>query len=344
MLKRAAIFQPPLFCAAGLIAAAAQFAVIQAAIVTTSVSTKKIAVGDLVNYSISIIAAKGTVITPPAPESDFGKVTVREWNLHKSERDKSDSCTYEYILTTYVPEPCTIPELHFVLENNGTADTLRTEAVPLQVISVLPSDTVDIKGLKQPFSAGKAPRWWLWVLGTLAALAGLAIGSLWLSKRLRKTPPPPPPVPPYEEAIDALADLGVKKYLQRGLVREYVFELSEIFKRYIGRRFDCNAAEFTTEEIIAWSSAADLPTKQRASIEWFFRATDPVKFARLVPDAPTVERFEPEVRDFLEATRPLLQESAAPLQNSGGETAGPPVSAPPLTTVGQPAGKREGDA
>ncbi|MBN1761418.1 MAG: hypothetical protein JW863_24050 [Chitinispirillaceae bacterium] len=298
---------------------------------SSSVSTRKLSVGDRVRLEVNLITAKNTAITPPATEEGFGNIIVKEWNVHKSEREKSDSSTYEYILTTYTPEPCTIPSLTFVLEHEGTTDTLHTDSIPMQIISILPSDTVDLMGLKPPLKAGKAPRWWIWLLGITAAIIALVVGGMYLAKRLRKVPPPPPPVPPYEEAIDALASLGVKKYLQRGLVREYVFELSEIFKRYVGRRFSCNAVEFTTEEMIAWSGAADLPKKQRASIEWFFRASDPVKFARMIPDTTTIDRFEPEVRDFLETTKPVVEQENAP--GDAAEAATGNATEPPSPTA-----------
>jgi hypothetical protein len=283
------------------------FSISSAAIITSSISSRKLSVGDLLNFSVHLIVKKGTSVTPPVPESDFGNIFVKEWNVYKDEREKIDSLSYNYVITTYTPEPCTIPALSFILEENGSTDTVTTEEIPLHILSVITGDTVDLIGLKPPLAAGKAPKWWLWLLGTIGVLAAVIFGSIYLIKKLRKTPPPPPPVPPYEEAIEALRSLGVKKYLQKGLVREYVFELSEIFKRYIGRRFDCNAVEFTTEEMIAWTGAFSLDIKLRASIEWFFRTTDPVKFARLIPDSAIIERFEREVRDFLELTKPLAE-------------------------------------
>lgn len=278
------------------------------AVVTTSLSTQKIAVGDQVRFSVQMVVPKGVAVSPLFSESDFGNVTVREWNLVKSERETTDSLLYDYNITTYVPELCTIPVLRYLLEHAGTVDTLSTEPVPLQVISVLPSDTVDIVGMKAPLSAGKQPKWWLWLTIIIAGSILIAVAAMLIWRKFRRPPPLPPPVPPYEEAIDALSQLGVKKYLQRGLVREFVFELSEIFKRYIGRRFDCNASDFTTEEMVAWSGAGTLQKQQRTSIEWFFRTTDPVKFARLVPDNATIERFEAEVRAFLEATKPVVEQ------------------------------------
>lgn len=279
----------------------------EAVIFTTSLTSKSFSVGDRIGFSVTLIVPKNATVTPPAPETDFGSIQVKEWNLYTTEREQSDSLSYDYVITTYIPEPCTIPELHFIVQTQESTDTITTEAQPLNIISVITSDSADIMGLKSPLSAGKAPKWWLWILGITAALAAFAFGGTYLLRKLRREPPPPPPVPPYEEAIDALNALGVKKYLQRGLIREYVFELSEIFKRYIGRRFTCNASDFTTEEMIAWCGAAVLPKALKASIDWFFRTTDPVKFARLIPDSDTIERFTSEVREFLEATRPTDQ-------------------------------------
>ena len=42
-----------------------------------------------------------------------------------------------------------------------------------------------------------------------------------------------------------------------------------------------------------------------------------------VPDGATVERFEREVRSFLEATRPVLQQTVEPTSLAGNETEAP---------------------
>ncbi len=170
---------------------------LHAARLTTTISSRKLSVGDLITLSVNLITAKNTVITPPPTEEGFGTIVVKEWNVHTAEREQSDSSTYDYVLTTYTPEPCTIPSLSFTLEHDGTLDTLFTDSIPLQVLSVLPSDTVDLMGLKPPLAAGKAPRWWIWLLGSIAGIAALVFGGIYLAKRLRKVTPPPPPIPPY---------------------------------------------------------------------------------------------------------------------------------------------------
>ena len=285
----------------------------ESSVLLSSISSSKLTVGDRVHYTVSVLAPKGITLIPPPHENSFGNIIIKEWNIAKTEREKSDSIAISYVLTTYVPENCTIPELPFILQSADKEDTLISPSIPLQILSVIATadSTIDIQDLKSQQQAGKAPRWWLWVIGTVLGIALLLLGVPYLIRRLRKPPVAPPPKPPYEEALEALGILDGKRYLQKGLIREYVFELSEIFKRYIGRRFDVQAEEFTTEEMIIWLGGSNLETKLRSPVEWFFRTTDPVKFARYIPDEKTIERFDREVRDFLERTRPVLKETTS---------------------------------
>lgn len=289
-----------------------------ASVLFSTVSSSELTVGDKIHFVVSAIIPKGTTITPPAHENSLGNIVIKEWDMRRTEREKTDSVTFEYIITTYIPENCTIPALPFVHEQQNRTDTLHSLSIPLTVKSVITSadSILELKDIKPQQSAGKAPLWWIWLLAGGLAVAAAIIWGRKLFKRVRKEQAPVPPKPPYEEAIDSLNALDAKQYLQKGLIREYTFELSEIFKRYIGRRYEINAADFTTEEMIAWTGVSGLELKLRRPVEWFFGATDPVKFARQIPDQDTLERFGKEVRDFLEATKPLPENAQAA---AGGE-------------------------
>jgi hypothetical protein len=275
---------------------------------TTSVSRKQFSVGDKILFTVSAFVPKGATITPPNSDGKFGNIIIKEWNILKSEKEKNDSISVEYVLTTYTPENCTIPSLQFIETLVDKHDTLSSESIPLEILSVLPATSSDslpeIKDLRPMQTAGKKPLWWLWVIVTAVLITALTLFIGYIIKRMRKPIIAPPPPPPYDEAITALAALHGKRFVQQGLIREYVFELSDIFKRYIGRRFEINAEEFTTEEIIEWIGGSPLETKTRMATEWFFRTTDPIKFAKFTPDDKTVERFGEEVIVFLELTKP----------------------------------------
>ena len=289
------------------------------AVIYSSIDSRQFSVGDRVHFSVTLMIPKNAAVVPPDPASSFGEVVVKEWNSRKFSQQKADSLVFDYSLTSYKAENCTIPKLSYVLEQGEKRDTLQTDSLPLTVVLLCKSDSADIAGLKPQQVAGARSRVWVWILvAAFLLITGLFAGQHYLWKP-GAGPPAPPPKPPYEEAILALAALDAKKYLQRGMVREYVFELSDILKRYIERSFTVNAAEFTTEEMLAWISISPLDKERRVSMEWFFRNTDPVKFAKHLPDQDTIERFGSEVRGFLEATKPPEPDAA---RNAQGASAG----------------------
>jgi hypothetical protein len=282
--------------------------------VKTSVDRTSFTLGDPIHFRVMMQLPKDVQCVPPEPEKLFGNLKVREWNINRSPKESNDSVFADYILACYVPENCTIPSLPFYIQSKASTDTVFTDQHTIQFMSVITppaagskDSSVDIKDLKPQQIAGNPPKFWLWITIILGSVAVLAAVALYLSKKFQKKEIIPPPIPPYEEAIIALGVLHGKRLLEKGLIREYVFELSEIFKRYIERRFSTNASEFTTEEMVAWAGASGLDKKLKSSLEWFFRTTDPVKFARIVPDSDTVNRFSNEVTNFLESTRPLPQ-------------------------------------
>jgi len=283
----------------------------------STVDKQSLTVGEILTFQVTAIVPKGAMVIPPAFDKNLGNIVIKEWNTSKKEIDNTDSVTFSFKIATYIPENCTIPSLPFIVQNGDTQDTLFSDAFPLQLQSVIIADStdtskIDIKDLRPQLDTGNAPLWWLWILiASLTAAALIIIYKRFFSKKI-ETEKTIPLLPPYEEAIASINDLERKKCLDRGLIREYVFELSEILKRYIERRFDINASEFTTEEVIAWLGVSGLTAELKDSIQWFFKTSDPIKFARFVPDSSVNDRFMKVTMDFLNATRPLLQENKVP--------------------------------
>jgi hypothetical protein len=287
---------------------------VQATIFTASLSQDSISVGDRILYEATIIVPKGATITPPDVGTAFGKFVVKEWNSDKVEKKNADSLNFKYVISFYEIEQCTIPPIPFIQTLNGKTDTLLSKPMPVRLVLIPNTDSAatapSIKDLKPQQSAGKPSFIWLWIVLGLAALIALVYFSrrFW-KKRKEKAAQPVPLKPPYEEAIESLRLLDEQQYLARGMIREHVFGLSDILKRYIERRFEVNAAEFTTEEMLEWIMTSPLEADGKNIAEWFFSATDPVKFAKMLPQNDTLYRFGQDVRQFLEMTRPKPETS-----------------------------------
>jgi hypothetical protein len=275
---------------------------------------------------------------------EWEDVSTQNANTKAKPKDRErDSSRYQYRygIAAYKPENCTIPSIRFLVSNNGSGvnndkgidtngindvsagfsvnyavnaagyDTLPTLPIPIRMLSALPSVPPDsggfaLKDLKGQQKTGKADLWYLWIiLGAALAVVLFILLRKYLKKKGAASAEPAVPLPPpYEEAIGAIEALDGKKYLERGMVREYVFELSEIFKRYIGRRYDTIAPELTTEEIAAWLEFSGISREMRLCAERFFRSSDQVKFAKWVPDRPCIDGYIKDVRTFIEATKP----------------------------------------
>ena len=284
-----------------------------ASFIFTSVSSDTLTIGDRIQYSVAMIVPKGATVIAPQLEKDLGTFAIKDWTTKTVSREKSDSVSYSYIITNYNVGLCTIPSLpYFIQKTDSTQDSLGTQPLFLRVGSVISTDTANLKELKPQQVTGKISLLPLYILlGIVAIILAIYFGRrLIKAKTVIKKEPPPKPA--YDEAIEALADLESKAYISKGMIREYAFELSEILKRYIERRFETNAAELTTEEMIDWIANSPLAAPQRTSLDWFFNTTDPVKFAKWVPDNATLYKLLSDVRDFIEITKPSLSMTTQP--------------------------------
>ncbi|MFW6253754.1 MAG: hypothetical protein ACOC41_02385 [Chitinivibrionales bacterium] len=269
-------------------------------------------IGDRIDFRVSIIYPSGMQVSGPEVDTGFGDFVVKQWHDESVSREHSDSATFFYTITTYKTGLCTIPALPFYVSGDSTQDTLLSRPIPLPVASVVTADTATPRDIKPPLAAGRRSLWWVWTLTALGLMAGAGIIGKSLLARSRSQPPPPPPKPPYEEAMEALAALKSKDLLKKGLIREHIFELSEILKRYAGRRYNSPVAEFTTEEIIEWLEDAPFEEKLRDSMIWFFETSHPVKFARIIPTQENLQALCEKAEDFIIQTKPVPETGKKP--------------------------------
>jgi hypothetical protein len=275
-----------------------------AAVVYTDISADSITVGDRIRLRVSMLLPPESPVVPPEVEDGLGPFVVKDWSVARSQNPKADSITYEYIVTAYETGLCTIPAQPYLLPTEEGVDTLRSEPMPVLVASVITTDSATLRDIKPPLIAGTPSLWWLWLLLSIAAVGTGIYLLYWFRRKAQSPASAPPPKPPYDEAIQALEALERKGLPSRGMVREHVFELSEILKRYASRRYMVNVTDYTTEEILEWAETAPFGEQPREAFRWFFETSHPVKFARLVPPPDTTDRFMIAVRGFVDATRP----------------------------------------
>jgi len=91
--------------------------------------------------------------------------------------------------------------------------------------------------------------------------------------------------PADQAAMQLIAQLKAKQYLEKHRFREFYFELSEIVRGYISKRYAINALDLTTFELMSKLAAYSAPGLDRDGLKRWLEHADLVKFAKFEPES-----------------------------------------------------------
>lgn len=194
--------------------------------------------------------------------------------------------------------------------NGDTAycNRLTLKVLPVDVSQM--KDVHDIKPVEEvPFNLldWLPDYWWAWLLALLLIGAGIWAYRKYYKKGINPLKPSRKRLPPYEEAMINLQNLKAAQLWQRGQEKEYFTGLTDILRVYIDRRFDINAVEMTSSQIIETLKRNDETKAVNEQLEMILEVADIVKFANARPLADDNEVAYQRAVNFVEATRPVAQ-------------------------------------
>lgn len=274
----------------------------------------EVTIGDIVTYQLSIRHDPEIQLATPQPENDFtgfifidqeilatqkiGGQVLEEFK-YRFRADQVGHYTHSKVFIDFtVPNPKHPEKLI-----PGRALAPKTVVVVRSVL-FLDGEPTDIRDIKSILGSAFDWRPWAWAIAGVIFI-GLLI-TYWFQNRGRKTPDilSSPELGSHEIALQELANLTAKNLVAAGRLREYYFELSEIFRRYLGARFLFPAPDWTAEEIARHLHAVNFDPKQRGQVLSILQDTDHVKFAKAEVDAATSVADTHAVRQFIIATTP----------------------------------------
>lgn len=192
-------------------------------------------------------------------------------------------------------------------------DTAYSNQLTLKVLPVDVSqmkDVLDIKPVETvPFNLldWLPDYWWAWLLGILLIAGGIWAYHKYYKKGVNPLKPSRKRLPPYEEAMINLQNLKAAQLWQQGQEKEYFTGLTDILRVYIDRRFDINAVEMTSSQIIETLKKNDETRAVNEQLGMILEIADIVKFANARPLADDNEVAYQRAVNFVEATRPVEQ-------------------------------------
>ncbi|MFD2600834.1 BatD family protein [Flavobacterium suzhouense] len=257
--------------------------------VQASIDSTKIKIGSQFNLTLKTKVDTAFRVSFPEGRS-FGQLEVLE--SYPVDTIK-DGAMYElvkkYGLTQFDSGRYIIPSLPVVINNKMIkTDSLRIEVNNIKV-DTLKQKMYDIK----PVLKGQSnTSFWLWILFAVVATGAAAYG-LWRYLKNRKPAEPKAKkeeiISPIERASRELKELEKRELLEKGAVKDYYSQLTDIARTYIEEAIHVPAMESTTSELIDAMRDAVRKKKMNLSQETFeelekiLRTADMVKFAKSRP-------------------------------------------------------------
>jgi hypothetical protein len=182
-----------------------------------------------------------------------------------------------------------IPGFKFVV-NGDSANALYTESFLLEVHTV-PTDTsaTKLKDIKPPFEEKFNWRWYkAQIYGGIALLLLIIIViiiTVYITKRrsMLVVEPEKPKIPAHITALATLEKIKSEQIWKEEKIKEYYSSISEAVRLYIEERFNVNALESTTDEIMIAFRSQVIDPLSKEKLQQLLMLSDLVKFAKQFP-------------------------------------------------------------
>ena len=267
-----------------------------------------ITIGDRITYEVDTEHEDGIELEPHIFGANLGEFEIKYYRLEEPEKISDNKWLSRafYIITTFTTGEFSIPPVTVKYKDQkGNEKTVASEEIKIKVESVKrnPDDKDDIRPLKGPVEIRQG-----FPLAALAALwltALLTVAGLIYFKKKKKTElaPPRPPRPPEEIAMEELETLREKRLIEKGMVKEYYIEISDIIRKYIEGRFRVFALDRTTWELYREMREKKIQKRSVDRIKDFLEDCDLVKFAKYIPEQKEIETAYTSAKEIVEVTK-----------------------------------------
>ena len=204
-----------------------------------------------------------------------------------------------------------IPAFKYVIGK----DTFKSNELTLKVLPVkvdsLPN-IHDLKPVAEPpfFFSDYLPEflvkyWWLIILVLVLIAAGIYAYFKWFKKGELPLRKKEKVIPPYDEAIMKLTQLKSEHLWEAGQEKEYFTRLTDILRNYIDRRFEINAMEMTSSQIIDVLRKNEETMPVNEQLSKILEMADFVKFAKMRPLPEDNEVAYQRALNFVNETKPV---------------------------------------
>ena len=256
--------------------------------VETKIDVKKNKIGAQFNLTYKTNVDTAAKVVFPTLKN-FGKMEViRSYVIDTIKHGARYDLIKKYGVTQFDSGKYVIPSLKVLINNKVFAtDSILVEVSDVKV-DTLKQKLFDIKPIAE--SEYQLSNFWRYLL-IILLIFGLGALIYWLIKKYqnKQVEEVEELKSPIERATILLKNLEKKELWQKGAVKEYYSELTDIARNYIEEAIEIPAMESTTSELILALRAASIKKKMTVSaetlenLERVLKQADLVKFAKSRP-------------------------------------------------------------
>ena len=255
---------------------------------TAILDTNTILIGDQINLNIFVeVKLNETYRWPTFSDSVYQKVEIiNKSEIQETTKDSTKILSQQIVITSFDSGTYYLPA--FVFNENK-----KTSGLLLNVTTFNVSDTTPMfditspkEGTKKDFTDEELAeirnnRWK--IAGIIFAIL-LIIGLIYyLIKRYNNEGTFLKPrvfIPAHITALNKLQNLKKQKLWQKGNLKEYYSEISLIIREYTENRFEFNALELPTSEILSDLKKLKIDIILIEKLEFILRKADNIKYAK----------------------------------------------------------------
>ncbi len=276
--------------------------------VRASMDSTVIWMGEQTSVKLELSQPKGETVVPLLGDTLAAGVEI----LKRTQPDTVEldnnriQINQELIVTSFDSGFYYIHPIRYVLQ----ADTFASESLSLKVVPVEVDTTkmgFDIKGVKKPkfVLTDYLPSTPILLLILLLLLIAAAVYYYMKHRKTQEVEVVDPAdlLPPHVRALQSLEEIKESKLWQNGREKEYYTRITDVIRLYIAQRFDLNAMELTSNEILQLL-ARNSETKQvYHRLKEVLEMSDLVKFAKMQPLPDDNEQSMRNAILFIEETK-----------------------------------------
>lgn len=256
--------------------------------VTTSIDSTKKKIG--AEFQLTLKTEVDTTTKVVFPKNKFfGRLEVLEsYKIDTVKKGSRYELIKKYGLTQFDSGKYQLPSLPVIINGKKVfSDSINIEIADVKV-DTLKQKMYDIKNIievDKPIG-----NWWIYLL-ILILIASIGYLVYYFIKKKHAEPKPEVIVftSPIEKATSLLQQLETKELWQKGEIKDYYSELTDIARNYIEEEIKIPAMESTTSELIeglrnaARQKKLNLSNETVENLEKVLKQADLVKFAKSIP-------------------------------------------------------------